>query len=410
MNIWIIQAGELSQLLKQGKKMRSVMLAYELASRGHEVLWWTSSFDHLSKSWITEIDDKIRLHENIYVQTLKGIGYKKNISLWRVIDHKLVALKFRSIAKKEKKPDCIVSSLPTIDLAYESYKYSIDATLPYIVDVRDPWPDAILDAIPKSYRHIVKPLMVNEFRKTKIIMSNTKNIVAASNTFLNWALSYASRDREYLDKVFYIGHEKKLADEYNIPAKFNNVWELIKNKFIVIYVGAITFPNHNPMILIDAAKQLSNHKDILFIIAGDGGLMDTVKESANGLHNVLLTGWLNQEEINFLLKWSSIGVCPSTIDSTLMTNKFFAYLNEGLPILSSYGGDIKEIIESNNVGFYYKSDDIVHFTQLLLKLKNDQNMYREMSKCCKVVYEELFNSTVIYKQYAKYIEDVISYV
>lgn len=46
MNIWFIQIGEILLLEEKARKMRTSLLAYKLVERGHNVLWWTSAFDH----------------------------------------------------------------------------------------------------------------------------------------------------------------------------------------------------------------------------------------------------------------------------------------------------------------------------------------------------------------------------
>lgn len=388
--------------------MRSAMLAYELAERGHEVLWWTSSFDHFGKNWLSDADQKIELNKKIKVQLIHGLGYRKNISLRRIIDHKLVAAKFLNIIRNESKPQAIISSLPTLDLAYASYRYARKNRVPYIVDVRDPWPDAILNAIPVKAKKIVKLLMRNEYRKAKSLLSGTNYIVSVSDSFMNWALSYAGRDRKDTDKVFYIGYEKDGATEGNIAFDDNKELPTLGgNLFIVLYVGTITSRHHNPTILIEAARRLSNYNDIHFVIAGDGEFMGAIKERARSLDNVHLTGWLNQNQISFLLSKSAVGICPSSENSTLMTNKFFSYLSAGMPVLASYAGDIRRIIESRRVGFYYKSDDLDLFIERLLKLKTDRILYDEMSRNCRDAYEDLFESSKIYKKYADYTESVV---
>lgn len=388
--------------------MRSAMLAYELSERGHDVIWWTSSFDHFGKSWLSKADKKIRLNGNICVQLIRGLGYYKNISLRRIVDHKMVAAKFRKIIRNEPKPDVIISSLPTLDLAYESYKYAKKNSVPYIVDVRDPWPDAILGAVPIKATKIVKLLMCNEYRKARSLLSGTNYIVSVSNSFLNWALRYAERPRKETDKVFYIGYEKgQNLDGIDVLHGIRDLSLSGKNVFIVLYVGAITSRHHNPMILIEAAKRLRNYSDIQFVIAGDGEFMGALRECCSELDNVHLTGWLNQNQISFLLERSAIGICPSFEGSTLMTNKFFSYLSAGIPVLASYEGDIRRIIESRRVGFFYRSRDLELFIQLLLKLKTDRSLYNQMSENCRDTFKDLFESSKIYKEYANYVESLV---
>jgi hypothetical protein len=92
MNIWLIEIGETSPLDRKQRKMSAFLLSDKLIERGHNVLWWISAFDHFKKNWIFKKDTEITLSNGVKVYALKGIGYKKNISLSRYIDHRIISL------------------------------------------------------------------------------------------------------------------------------------------------------------------------------------------------------------------------------------------------------------------------------------------------------------------------------
>lgn len=405
--IWLIQAGELSQYLYQGKKMRTVLLAHQLAETGADVLWWTSAFDHYGKQWLTPGDDQLNLLDQLTVRTLRGLGYKRNVSLRRYADHLLVGMKFARFAQQMEKPDCIVASLPTLDLAYHACNYSKQNKIPFIVDVRDPWPDALLDILPAQLKRIGRVLLSRDYWMTRNILAQADSLVAVSETFLNWALSYAGRKRANTDRVFYIGHETAPAHLTNTPARFANLKEILHGKFVVTFVGTVSKKYHNPMVLVEAAKRLAKYKDIFFVIAGDGEFLEVVSKAAVRLGNIHLTGWLDQTEIVYLLKNSHIGTCPAAEPTTLMTNKFFSYLSEGLPVISAFGGDLEKIIGEKKVGLNYPPGNADAFASAILKLYSDKSLYKELSMNCRALFVEQFDSRKIYKEYCSHIETIM---
>ena len=95
MNIWIVQIGELLPLDDGVRKMRNAMLADKLIEKGHAVTWWASAFNHFSKQWIRRTDTEIEIKKNLTIRVLKGSGYKKNFSISRYIDHRIIAWKFK---------------------------------------------------------------------------------------------------------------------------------------------------------------------------------------------------------------------------------------------------------------------------------------------------------------------------
>src|ERR1044071_732909 len=113
MNIWLLQIGEPSPFDTQSRKLRTATMIDHLLARGHQVVWWTSAFDHFQKRWIVRKETEQTLKEGLTVRFLKGIGYHKNVSVARYLDHRLVARQFRKRAPQLTPPDLILASSPS---------------------------------------------------------------------------------------------------------------------------------------------------------------------------------------------------------------------------------------------------------------------------------------------------------
>src|SRR5687768_16760322 len=127
--------GESVRLLRCG------ILSDLLVRQGHEVLWWTSTFDHTQKRHRYSDDTGVTLHDGYRLQLLHGRGYPHNISWERLADHRTLARKFSKLAADEPRPDVVLCSFPTIELSREAIRYGERTGVPVILDVRDPWPD-----------------------------------------------------------------------------------------------------------------------------------------------------------------------------------------------------------------------------------------------------------------------------
>ena len=157
MRIWLIQRSEPTPHDNDGKQrlMRTGILSNELSKRGHEVVWWTSTFDHYNRKHRFETDQELTVNSDYLIQYLKGCGYKKNVSLSRIIDNNLVAKKFKIKAKKTLyKPDIILSSIPTAELSLEAVRFGKKNNIPVVLDIRDMWPDVFFDILPDICRKI----------------------------------------------------------------------------------------------------------------------------------------------------------------------------------------------------------------------------------------------------------------
>jgi len=404
LKVWLVTIGEILPLEKSCRRMRTAMLADRLAARGHDIVWWTSAFDHFRKDWLFGTDAEVPVNDRLKLRALKGTGYRKNVSLGRIIDHRVIAWKFRKRIREAAAPDIIVVSMPPHDLAFEAVSFAREKRIPALVDVRDQWPDIFLDAVPGALRAAARLATHTDFRMIESVMRRANGLLAPTEAFLQWGLGYARRERDWKDRVLPIGYMRHKGQSYD--GRLSGLFRPMKDKFIVSFVGAITERYHNPMIMIEAARALSAQKDIHFVIAGDGELLGALKEASRDLDNVTLTGWLDQDEISFMLERSKVGICPSPKPVDLPTNKAFSYLSGGLPLVSSFDGDLKRLIEKRGIGFNYEPGDVRAFAGYIKRLHDYPDLYKEMSLNASRTFDALFDAEKIYDEYARHIEKV----
>lgn len=406
MNIWLVTIGEPLPSDKESKMLRTGMLAERLVARGHHVLWFASAFDHLKKQWAFDKDTHIRLSENYDLHVLKGSGYKKNISLKRFIDHRIVAKRFSQLAPQLPKPDIIITSMPPHDLSYRVARFAKEKDVPLLIDIRDPWPDILLKKAPAFVSGLLRKILFREFYFVKETMRLADGLIATTSTLLDWGLQYAGRKKAPNDRVIYLAQKK--AEHVNSMNAVKVQLELssaLENKFIVLFVG--TFAHyHNPLILVEAARKLISKTQIHFVIAGSGQLEAELKKQSVGLTNITLTGWLSEAEINFWLSKSKVGVCPTPVQIDILPNKAGTYLSAGLPVISAFQGDLKAMTEKETIGFYFPPNDTDALVESILKMYGDQKLYEQMSANAKKVFDEKFNADKIYEDYADYIERI----
>lgn len=387
--------------------MRTALLADKLMERGHSVTWWTSAFDHIKKEWIFTSDHEEVKENGLKFIFLKGTGYKKNISLKRFLDHRMVAGKFYRKALTMEKPDIIVASLPPHDLAFQAVQYAQKNNVPVLVDVRDPWPDIFLEQLPFFLKKAARILLFKDFYMIRETMRNARGVISVTGNFMSWALNYAQRNIGKCDRVFSIGYKKPVKEDLSlVNEKFIESGKLLKDKFVVFFVGTFSRSYHNPMILLEVAEKLKKNKNIHFVIAGDGELFQEIKLASENKANVTLTGWLNRQEIEFWLKNSKAGVCPSSKPVNLPTNKAYAYLSAGLPVITAFEGELKDLVQKYKAGFYYSPGNAKELAGCIIKLYEDKPLYKMMSENAGKVYGEFFNADKIYEEYAKHIEKI----
>ena len=403
MNIWLLRTSEPMPVVDpDGRLMRMGMLAEELSNRGHNVTWFSSTFNHFTKTQSFNKDTIVKVKDNYYLDLSYARGYKKNISVSRILHQITIARKFKKKTKKLQKPDLIYVSYPIIEYAEKAVKYGKKYNIPVIVDIRDLWPDIFNHNLPKWKRIIATPYIKNMGYKAKKIMKNAFAINAVSEAVLLWGLEKAERKRTKFDRYFYIGYNKPIEIE-----KIKDYNEIDKNKFNIVFLGTINNQFNYKIIAEIANKLESEDKDINILICGDGPQISTLRELVGNISNVKLLGWIGKEEINYVLENSKIGLAPykNTFDFRAgVSNKFAEYISYGLPIVLTSGGYMKSLLEKNDCGV--SSQNIEEICQYILKLKNDNNRYKQVSENAEKLYENNFMAKKIYKSLADYLEKI----
>ena len=71
------------------------------------------------------------------------------------------------LSKQTEKPDVAFIGFPPIEFAYEAAEWMKRNNLPFMLDVKDQWPDIFISRLPKILKPVVKLVLKNYFAKSK---------------------------------------------------------------------------------------------------------------------------------------------------------------------------------------------------------------------------------------------------
>ena len=278
MNVWLVTVGEPLPTDQNQRLYRTGMLAQMLVDAGHDVCWWTTSFDHNHKRY--RVNANTTLHKDgVRLELIHGPGYRRNVSVKRLYDHHVVARRFSLLAEREVPPDVIVSSYPTVELCYAVQQYANRHRIPTIMDIRDLWPDIFIDVLPAVLQSLAKLLMKPYFLRSQRTLESCNSIVAVSEGYLQWGLKRGSKIRSHHDRVFPLAYKGRdiSSDPKDQP-----------HQITFLFVG--TFGTTYALApVIRAARQLEKSKPgrTRFVFCGDGEKGDAWRIEARGLPSVL---------------------------------------------------------------------------------------------------------------------------
>lgn len=410
MNIWLITVGEPLPTEADDRPYRTGMLSQVLQSAGHRVVWWSSTFDHVRKRHRFDETTRTDLPDGRRLILLHGSGYKKNVSLRRILDQRKVSKQFTAVSAQEAEPDLILCSYPTMELCKEAIRYAEEHSIPIVIDVRDLWPDIFVRVVPTLLQPLLRLLLTRWFAVSVSVFKSCTAITGVSAGYVSWGIERGGREYEGQHRCFPLAYSVPSYSKRVISGAKTQLASigLNEDKHIVVFSGSFG-RTYDLSVPIRAAEILSSQgvDEIQFVFCGDGEMRDYWKNLAKDLHNVLFTGWLDQRSLSYILTAASIGLAAYAKGAPQgIPNKVIEYMAAGLPILSSLEGETEKLLTETYTGWTYGHSDENGLVQALRSMLESDDR-ATMSRNCLTVFESRFDASVVYQQFITYLEEIV---
>jgi len=413
MKIWLVSIGEPIPIEgNHVRLMRSGMLAQELASRGHEVTWWTCTFNHSEKRHLFAEQRKILLCESYRIILLHSIGYKKNISVRRFIDHVFLGHNLLQSFRMEVRPDIIFCCMPALELSYMTVRYGNSQSIPVVIDLRDMWPDIFLNRMPIFIRSIAKFPMRYFLHQIRFICRNARALTGITDGYVEWGLRYANRSPTWRDRTFPLAYqaEPPTAEEIRDAEIFwrrEGVFLDSDERFVVCLFANIVRQLDLETVIAAAQRLEKSGRKFRFVFCGRGEALEYFKSVAGDCSTILFPGWVNKAQIWTLMRIAKAGLVPlrSTPDFIIsIPNKVSEYMSAGLPIVSSLSGTLQKLLLQRCVGRTYGNGNIEECFRIFAELYDNPSKLRQMGKESILLFREKFQAEKVYGDMCKHLE------
>ncbi|MDD5707214.1 MAG: glycosyltransferase, partial [Kiritimatiellae bacterium] len=193
-----------------GRPMRYWLLCRALVAAGHEVVLWSSDFHHVTKSRRTLVP--IYESEHFQVRLVPTTYYKANIGPRRVYSHWNYARRWFRLAHHAvasghvRTPDCVLVSLPPLDLYAAAARMRACWKCPVIVDVQDAWPETFYRLLPAGWHGLARLLAGPARYLARRAYQGADGVTAVSERYIRLAHEYGCQSRA---EVFPLGCELK---------------------------------------------------------------------------------------------------------------------------------------------------------------------------------------------------------
>lgn len=413
MNIWLVTVGEPLPTDPGGSRLlRTGLLAGHLAARGHGVLWWNSTFDHVRKQHRAPSDADVVLENGVRVRLLHGCGYRRNVSLRRILDHALVARRFARQAPDLQQPDLMLCSLPTLELAAAATRHGRAYGVPVALDIRDLWPDYLAERVPSWARALAKPLLVPMARQADAACRDADALTGNAQAFVDWGLRRAGRDAGELDRPFPHAYPVKLLDSVRTrqAAEF---WRALgvedDGVFTLCFFGVFSLKCDLAGV-IDAAASLERAGvQMRFVLCGTGEEEAALRRRAKDLDSVIFPGWVGEAEIRVLMGLSHAGLAPYRNHAGFignLPNKPIEYLAGGLPVVTCLAGGEADFLHREGCVAHYPEGDAEALAIVLGELARRPDERATMAEAARRVFVANYSADVVYEAMSDWLEAV----
>lgn len=417
MHIWLVTIGEPIPSENNSLRMHRTGIISRMIedSTDHSLVWWTSTFSHSLKKHLYNEDVCLKVKDNFDLIALKGSGYKRNISINRIVDHRQIATKFRKLSKQSPKPDIIVVAFPTLGLCEATIEYANEYNIPVLLDYRDMWPEVFLDIIPKPLKSLGRFFLYPLYRRTNEVFRNASGLIGITDEFLKMGLDKASRKVNDYDAVFPLAYLKNqfTSEDFENALKFWKEIGVLKDEKLltICFFGTLGYQFDLDTVL-EAAKVLNNENDsVRFVLCGSGDKFESYKQLSSELANVIFPGYMGAAQIAALLGISDLGLCPYYPKQAFLNSipgKAIEYMSSSVPLLNTLGeGILGDLLKKNNIGFNYTSGSKDSLVEVIRFINHNRSNLEDMHTRIESIYKINFDANEVYRNYIKHLEDVV---
>lgn len=297
------------------------------------------------------------------------------------------------IASLFVKTDVIIATSPQLFTAVAGYMASFFKRRPWIMEVRDLWPESIMavGAMKKSkLLKILDQVVLFLYKKADQIVVVTDSFkerihdcgVAADKI-------HVVKNGVHLHKFVDKGKNQSLLKSLNLDGKF-----------VIAYIGTHGMA-HKLDFILDCARNVKN-KAIHFLFVGEGALKSRLLEQIETLNlkNVSMLDGVPKDKVADYISLADVALITLRKKDTftkVIPSKIFENAAMGKPILLGVEGEAKQIIEQYNAGLCFEPENEADFLEKIESIFYDIEQYQGLKNGCKTLAKDFNRQRLAFK-------------
>lgn len=321
----------------------------------------------------------------LYVEQVGGVRVYRTISyrghqksfVGRVVSYLYLCFMSPVAVLLAPRPDVALLSPPPLYPIFTSFLACVLRRLPVMVEVRDLWPDSLVQMGVMRNPFIIRGTAWME----RCIYNRASAIVALTQGIAN-DIVRRGWPAEKVHQLSCAVDTSQFApdDSARLELRRARGWD---DCFVLLYFGALGEANNLP-VLVRAAERLRGRQDIRIVVVGDGFRRAWLQEQVRtlGLDNVQVLPPVPKALAPAYL--AAADACVVTLQDLpvfegAIPTKLIEYMACGHPVLCGVRGEARRIVETAQAGYCFDPDDDARLASLVEHLRNDPATARQLA-------------------------------
>jgi len=274
-----------------------------------------------------------------------------------------------------KRPDFVIATSPQFFCGWAGAIVSRLRRLPFILEIRDIWPESIVAVGAMQNRCVLAVLEKMEMA----LYAAADHIVTVGEGYRQ----QLTRKKVDPDKISIVmnGIDTEVFRPSEPDRPLIRLLGL-ENKFVCSYIGTVGMASGLETVLRAAAKlKRLGHNDIRFMIVGDGAMRLELEAQSRemGLDNVTFTGRQPKEVIPKFLSVTDaclVHLRQAALFRTVIPSKIFEAAGMAKPIIIGVEGCAKDLVLRANAGIAMESENEDELVAAVLELADNPERRR----------------------------------
>ena len=391
----------ISQIFDPEYSIKGISLMQRLAAEGHDVEVLTTFPNYPTGKLFPEFTLKLK-----QVDQFEGI---KVTRLWSYISHSkskisratsYISFSLFAIftAFFSRKPDLIYAYHPQFTTGLIGLLMRTFRGVPYITDVQDIWPDALIATGMKKNSLILK--FINFW--CLVIYKYASRIVVLSDGFKNTLIDRGAAE-EKIDVIY-----NWCPDEKKINQLSTSKANIFDKECVASFIYAGNIGSAQSLKTLIKALGSKDKTDFTLSIIGDGIEKKSLKNyvANKEFSNIIFRDYVAPEKIYEVLNTADVLVVHLKDDPLFkitIPSKTQSSMAMAKPLLMVVGGEANQIIVNANAGEVAEPENLIEIANAAKKLLIKKDQWTQLGRNSKKFYDNNFSMEVNYKKLANVI-------